>query len=210
MTAGTRGFAALSAATIFLAAHPCHSEPKAVQPAKVQKAACCGGEYDSGGPGGFSGPAYNAGPPIGGAPFDTHYGSPHGAPAPFPGPLEGGYGGGFGGGYGGPIAGPGTAGPPPGTVGMTYRRPSRIVPADKHPRAGIVDISVESAYDVTAEGMKSFRAKDGIWRLETKEPLIPGLPHIYHIKATLGEEEDAPVEYRTVRLIPGRIVDLQW
>ena len=110
---------------------------------------------------------------------------------------------------GGPRMG-GPGGPPPGTLGMTYRRSSRPVPTEKHPRAGIVDVSVEDAYDVDAEGMKAYRAKDGIWRLETKEPLIPGLPHIYHIKATLGEAEDSPVEYRTVRLIPGRIVDLQW
>ncbi len=105
---------------------------------------------------------------------------------------------------------PNADGPPPGTVGQTYRRPSRLIPSDKHPRTAMIDVSVEDAYDVSVDGMKAYRAKDGIWRLETKEPLIPGLPHIYHVRAVLGEGDDAPVEYRTVRLIPGRILDLQW
>ncbi|MCC7422948.1 MAG: hypothetical protein IT428_21955 [Planctomycetaceae bacterium] len=219
MTAGFRGVAAIAAGTFFLAAPPCYSEPMAVQPATIQKAGCCGGgAYGDVGPGGYSGPVYDhghgiAGPvggAIGGPMPDPFYDEAH-APAPIHGPTAPGFGGlGYGGhAFGGPVGGP-AVGPPPGTVGTTYRRPSRPVGSDKHPRAGIVDVSVEGAYDMGAEGMKSFRAKDGIWRLETKEPLIPGLPHIYHIRAVLGDGDDAPVEYRTVRLIPGRIVELQW
>ena len=230
MTFTTRISAAIACAAgiVVLASHPSYSEPKVVKPATVKKAGCCGNEgHDMGGPGGGAGPYHDA-EPHHAAQLERGYGPP----APFPGGLGHGsveYGPdpvghgpmghgpmGYGGGpigtgpfVGGPRMG-GPGGPPPGTLGMTYRRSSRPVPTEKHPRAGIVDVSVEDAYDVDAEGMKAYRAKDGIWRLETKEPLIPGLPHIYHIKATLGEAEDSPVEYRTVRLIPGRIVDLQW
>lgn len=104
----------------------------------------------------------------------------------------------------------GPGGPPPGTVGTTYRRATRPVPVDKHPRLGMLTVSAQNATAMAVEGMKGFKDEDGYWHFETKEPLIPGIPHIYHVKARMGEGDGAPIEFRTVRLIPGRIIDLDW
>jgi hypothetical protein len=93
---------------------------------------------------------------------------------------------------------------------MTYRRPSRYIPEDKHPRTGMLVVEAPGATAMAVEGMKGFQDTEGFWQFESKEPLLPGIPHIYHVKARIGAGPDAPVEFRTVRLIPGRIIDLDW
>lgn len=133
-------------------------------------------------------------------PEPTPLGPPAGSfgPGPAPGPLPPGN------------AGPLAAAPPPGTVGTTYRRTSRYVPEDKHPRIGMLTVAAAGATDMEVRGMKGFKDEEDYWHFETKEPMIPGVPHIYHVKAKMGEGDDAPIEFRTVRLIPGRIIDLDW
>jgi hypothetical protein len=97
-------------------------------------------------------------------------------------------------------------GPPPGTLGQTYKRRTRLIDDAKHPRIGIVEVNLPEHVDVTAKGLKT--KWDGkVWRLES-DPLIPGVPHIYEVKASWGEGTEPQV--RTVRLIMGRIVDVEF
>lgn len=100
--------------------------------------------------------------------------------------------------------------PPPGTLGRTYQRPSRLVDEDQHPRFAAVEVHLPEEVDVSARGLKS-KWTGKVWRLEAETPLLPGIPHVYAIKAerrlSNGEKQ---VEYRWVRLIMGRIVDLEF
>ena len=107
-------------------------------------------------------------------------------------------------------------GPPPGTLGQTYQRPSRPIPVDKHPRIGIVDVRARGATAIKVFGTNEYRTKDGfsgfqdrkdpsIWRLES-EPLVPGVPHIYRVVAKYGEAS----REQYIRLVPGRIVTLDF
>lgn len=102
------------------------------------------------------------------------------------------------------------SGPPPGTIGQTYQRRTRVVGDNKHPRTGIVEINVPYEVDVTAQGMKA-KWTGKVWRLETETPLLPGVPHIYAIKATrTGPDGTRVSDVRWVRLIMGRIVELSF
>lgn len=122
----------------------------------------------------------------------------------------------------GSVAVPGVAsvtpevGPPPGTLGQTYLRPTRPVPVDKHPRVSIIDIRAGGATQVKVYGTNEFRTKDMItgfqdrrdptlWRFES-EPLVPGVPNIYRVEARYGDS----IQNRYVRLVPGRIVTLDF
>ncbi|HUQ72173.1 MAG TPA: hypothetical protein VM165_21785 [Planctomycetaceae bacterium] len=100
--------------------------------------------------------------------------------------------------------------PPPGTLGKTYQRRTTLLPDEKHPRIGIVDVHVPENVDVTARGLKS-KWTGQVWQLESEAPLLPGVPHIYAIKAekTLPNGEKQ-VDVRWVRLIMGRVVDLEF
>lgn len=101
--------------------------------------------------------------------------------------------------------------PPPGTLGRTYQQRSRIFDDEKHPRMAAVDVYMPEDLDVSARGMKStWTGKH--WRLEAKEPLLPGVPHIYAIKAERknAEGEVVSTDVRWIRLIPGRVVDLRF
>jgi hypothetical protein len=70
----------------------------------------------------------------------------------------------------------------------------------------MVDVYLPEEVDVTSKGLKP-KWTGKVWRLES-DSLIPGVPHIYEIKASWGE--GTKPQYRTVRLIMGRIVDLEW
>jgi len=96
--------------------------------------------------------------------------------------------------------------PPPGTLGQTYKRRSRPIEDTKHPRIGVVEVNLPEEVDVTAKGLK-IKWTGKVWRLES-DSLIPGIPHIYEVKASWGEGTQPQV--RTVRLIMGRIVDLDF
>ena len=96
--------------------------------------------------------------------------------------------------------------PPPGTLGQTYKRRSRLIEDNKHPRVGVVEVNLPEQVDVTARGMKS-KWTGKVWRLES-DPLTPGIPHIFEVKASWGD--GGQVQVRTIRLIMGRIVDLDF
>ncbi len=109
--------------------------------------------------------------------------------------------------------------PPPGTLGRTYRIPSEPIPAEKHPRVGMLDVRTSGAVEILVISTNEFREEDSIdgyqdavnanlWRFETK-PLIPGIPHVYRIEVYTSDDREAPpTTVRYVRLIPGRILTL--
>jgi hypothetical protein len=99
--------------------------------------------------------------------------------------------------------------PPPGTLGRTYRRRSALVSDDVHPRTGVVLVYLPEQADVSARGLKVTWTGD-VWRLETDQALIPGVPHIYAVKAEWDTPEGPAIEVRWVRLIMGRVVDLDF
>ncbi len=98
--------------------------------------------------------------------------------------------------------------PPAGTLGHTYHRRSRLLDDKKHPRVGVVEVHLSENYDVSAKGMKS-KWTGKVWELES-DPLLPGVPHIFEIKAEWGPEGSRKKEVRTVRLVMGRAVDLEF
>jgi len=100
--------------------------------------------------------------------------------------------------------------PPPGTLGRTYLRRSRLIDDSQHPRWAAVDVHLPEDVDVSARGLKS-KWTGEVWRLEVETPLLPGVPHIYAIKAErdTGDGEKS-VDVRWVRLIMGRVVDLEF
>ncbi len=110
----------------------------------------------------------------------------------------------------GPTAGtdPYGVAPPPGTLGQTYQRRTRLIDAEKHPRVGMVDVALSDNYEVTSKGLK-VKWTGKVWRLES-DPLLPGIPHIYEVKSEWGPEGAKQHQVRTIRLIPGRIVDLEF
>lgn len=80
-----------------------------------------------------------------------------------------------------------------------------MVPWDKHPRTGMVDVEVLDtltqglAHDVkvkvTTEDMygnykplEGFRGENGVWHFETEHPLLPTVPHIYNVRVELIRE----------------------
>ena len=98
--------------------------------------------------------------------------------------------------------------PPPGTLGQTYQRRTRLIDDEKHPRVGIVEVHLSENYEVSAKGLK-VKWTGKVWRLES-DPLLPNVPHIYEVKSEWGPEGAKQHQVRTVRLIMGRIVDLEF
>ena len=109
---------------------------------------------------------------------------------------------------------------PPGTLGRTYYRPSREIPAEKHPRIAMVDVVAQGATEVSLYNIYPHREEDavegfenqltnGLWQFETK-PLIPGVPHIYKAVFKFSDAPNAPETVRYIRLIPGRIVQITY
>jgi hypothetical protein len=95
-------------------------------------------------------------------------------------------------------------GPPPGTLGKTYQRPTRMIAWDKHPRIGMVDIEVLDsmrvglAHDVKIKvitqdiynnnkPLEGFFGEDNVWHFES-DPLLPLVPHIYDVRFELIRE----------------------
>lgn len=111
--------------------------------------------------------------------------------------------------------------PPPGTLGQTYQLRSDPVPADKHPRAGMIVIHAPGATDVLVQDTNNFRTRDklegfedqnhrGTWHFESIM-LLPGQPNIHRVVAiypTDDGQEGSRVEVRFVRFIMGRVVYL--
>ena len=99
---------------------------------------------------------------------------------------------------------------PPGTLGRTYLRPSRMVAHDKHPRMAGLDVEIVdnmkigldssmkvrvSAKDIynNFEPLKGYADEDGIWHFESA-PLLPTVPHMYDVRVELYRET-TKIEY---------------
>ena len=98
--------------------------------------------------------------------------------------------------------------PPAGTLGQTYQRRSRLIDDEKHPRMAGVDVHLSENYDVSATGLKA-KWTGKVWHL-SNEALLPGIPHIYEVKAEWGPEGAKQHQIRSVRLIMNRVVDLEF
>jgi hypothetical protein len=107
---------------------------------------------------------------------------------------------------------------PPGTLGQTYQLRSDPVPADRHPRSGMVVVHAPGATDVLVQDTNNFRTRDklkgfedqnhpGTWHFESIM-LLPGQPNIHRVVAIYPADEGSRVEVRYVRFIMGRMVYL--
>ncbi len=93
---------------------------------------------------------------------------------------------------------------PPGTLGRTYRRPTRMLDWDKHPRVGQLDIEIldtmrvslarDVQIKVTAKDiynnfkpLKGYLGDDDVWHFAS-EPLLPTVPHLYDVRFELIRE----------------------
>jgi hypothetical protein len=100
---------------------------------------------------------------------------------------------------------------PPGTPGETYERPSHPVPIDKHPRVGMLAVRDNGeAPLITVRDMGGFRMKNGIWLFESVRPLDPGACQIVRVESRTSVKDIEPTATKFVRLIPGRIVYLDF
>lgn len=85
-----------------------------------------------------------------------------------------------------------------GTLGLTYQLPSKRVNSTKHPRDGLLEITVSDdtfrrlgageEIKITVEDeaghfdeLEGYFGEDDKWHFES-EPLYPGIPHIYDVK----------------------------
>jgi hypothetical protein len=101
--------------------------------------------------------------------------------------------------------------PPPVTVGPTYSRASHPIPVDEHPRSAMLAVrDQETVKFLRAQRMGGFRMKNGIWLFEANRPLFPGLEHVIRVEARHDEADIQPYKVKFVRLIPGRIVYLDF
>lgn len=100
---------------------------------------------------------------------------------------------------------------PPGTVGQTYTRPSHPVPADEHPRTGMLAVRDDGSIPfLSVHNMGGIKMKSGIWLFESRRPLDPGACQIVRVEARQTAADVEPYATRFVRLIPGRIVYLDF
>ena len=101
--------------------------------------------------------------------------------------------------------------PPPGTIGQTYTRISHPIPVDEHPRTAMLAVRDNRQVEhLRVQRMGGFRMENGIWLFETERPTIPGVENIVRVEARHEPEDIAPYKVLFVRLIPGRIVYLDW
>ena len=100
---------------------------------------------------------------------------------------------------------------PPGTVGQTYTRPSHPVPSDEHPRTGMLAVRDDGSIPfLSVQNMGGIKMKSGIWLFESRRPLDPGACQIVRVEARQTAADVEPYATRFVRLIPGRIVYLDF
>jgi hypothetical protein len=100
---------------------------------------------------------------------------------------------------------------PPGTLGQTYTRLSHPIPSDEHPRTAMLAVrDSQSAPHLTVQNMGGFRMKNGVWLFESSRPLDPGACQIVRVEARQTSQDVEPYDTRFVRLIPGRIVYLDF
>jgi hypothetical protein len=101
--------------------------------------------------------------------------------------------------------------PPPGTLGVTYSRASHPIPEDKHPRLAMLAVRDHRAIKyLHVQHMGGFRMTNDIWLFEADRPLFPGAEHIVRVEARENKNDIQPFKVKFVRLIPGRIVYLDF
>ncbi|MEJ7593899.1 MAG: hypothetical protein WKF77_20360 [Planctomycetaceae bacterium] len=100
---------------------------------------------------------------------------------------------------------------PRGTLGQTYTRVSHPIPLDKHPRTGMLAVRDDGTVPYLTVGiMGGVKMKNGIWLFESTRPLDPGACQIVRVEARETPQDIEPYATRFVRLIPGRIVYLDF
>jgi hypothetical protein len=100
---------------------------------------------------------------------------------------------------------------PKGTLGQTYTRVSHPVPMDKHPRTGMLAVKDNGTVPYLSVGvMGGIKMKNGIWLFESTRPLDVGACQIVRVEARETPQDIEPYATRFVRLIPGRIVYLEF
>jgi len=100
---------------------------------------------------------------------------------------------------------------PPGTLGQSYTRPSHPVPVDEHPRTAMLAVRDNGAVPfLSVHNMGGIKMKSGIWLFESKRPLDPWACQIVRVEARKEAADIEAYDTRFVRLIPGRIVYLDF
>lgn len=97
-----------------------------------------------------------------------------------------------------------------GTLGRTYYRESHPVPSLKHPRVGMLAIRTNKPWPLTVDGMSGIRLESGVWLFESNRPLDLGVSHIVRVEHRRNVNDIEATSYRFVRLIPGRVVYLNF
>ncbi len=88
-----------------------------------------------------------------------------------------------------------------------FTRPSHPVPADEHPRTGMLAVRDNGSIPfLSVQNMGGIKMKSGIWLFESRRPLDPGACQIVRVEARQTAADVEPYATRFVRLIPGRIV----
>ena len=99
----------------------------------------------------------------------------------------------------------------PGTVGQTYSRTSHPIPEDKHPRTAMLAVRDHGrCTNLAAQRMSGFRMSNGVWLFETNRPLTTWTEDIIRVEARGDPHDIHPSAVRFVRLIPGRLVYLDF
>lgn len=100
---------------------------------------------------------------------------------------------------------------PPGTLGRTYTQLSHAIPLDHHPRTAMLAVKDNRKVKYLTVGtMGGIRMKNGIWLFESTRPLDPGACQIVRVEARETPQDVEPYATRLVRLIPGRILYLEF
>ncbi len=100
---------------------------------------------------------------------------------------------------------------PPGTLGQTYTRPSHPIPLDEHPRTAMLAVRDRGKVPyLSVLTMGGVKMKSGIWLFESTRPLDPGACQIVRVEARETPQDIEPYSTKFVRLIPGRIVYLDF
>lgn len=97
-----------------------------------------------------------------------------------------------------------------GTLGRTYYRESHAVPSAKHPRAGMLAIRTNKPWPISVDGMSGIRLQSGIWLFESNRPLDLGVSNVVRVEHRRNVNDIEATSYRFVRLIPGRVVYLNF
>ena len=99
----------------------------------------------------------------------------------------------------------------PGTLGKTYTRTSHRIPEDKHPRIGMLAVrDSDNVKYLSVQKMSGFRMESGVWLFETDVPLVSWTENIVRVEARNEAADVEPHTVSFVRLIPGRLVYLDF